>query len=68
MDNLTVWADIPVTDLDRAITFYSAVLQHPFIKIPGMKGIALPAPDQPAGAAGPEGPMPVAFDLAASRA
>ena len=28
MDNTIVWADIPVTDLDRAIRFYSAVLQH----------------------------------------
>jgi len=26
-DNFTVWAEIPATDLDRAIGFYNAVLQ-----------------------------------------
>ncbi len=49
--------------------FYSAVLQRPFISMPGTDGIALPAPDQPPGknngqGASPRGPMPVAFDLA----
>ena len=28
MDNISVWVDISVTDLDRAIMFYGAVLQH----------------------------------------
>ena len=28
MENMIVWADIPVTDLDRAMTFYGAVLQR----------------------------------------
>ena len=64
MDNMIVWADIPVTDLERAMKFYGAVLQHGFITVDGMPGIALPAPDGPPGAAPPEGPMPVAFDLA----
>jgi predicted enzyme related to lactoylglutathione lyase len=67
MDNLIVWADIPVTDIDRAIAFYSAVLQRPLMKMPGMESVAIPAPDQPPGdtngGAQPEGPMPVAFDL-----
>ena len=66
MDNLIVWADIPVTDLDRAMKFYGAVLQRPFVTMPGMEGIALPAPDQPPGGGDggpPSGPMPVAFDL-----
>jgi predicted enzyme related to lactoylglutathione lyase len=67
MDNLIVWADIPVADLDRAMKFYAAVLQRPFVTMPGMEGIALPAPDQPPGAGGDggraSGPMPVAFDL-----
>ncbi len=70
MENLIVWADIPVTDLDRAMKFYGAVLRRPFISPPGMEGIGLPAPDQPPGegAGGtPEGPMPVAFDLAVMR-
>ena len=50
MDNLIVWADIPVTDLDRAMKFYGAVLQRPFMTMPGMESVALPAPDQPPGA------------------
>ena len=68
MDNLIVWADIPVTDLDRAMKFYGAVLQREFITMPGMDGVALPGPDEPPGEGAPEGgapdgPMPVAFDL-----
>ena len=43
-ENTIVWADIPVTDLDRAMKFYGAVLQHEFIKVEGMDGIALLAP------------------------
>ena len=64
MQNLIVWADIPVTDLDRAMAFYGAVLQRAFTKMEGMDGVALPGPDE--GAAGGEGQdMPVAFDLVA---
>ncbi len=64
MKNLIVWADIPATDLDRAMAFYGAVLQRPFIKMEGMEGVALPGPeeDAPAGEAN-EPEMPVAFDL-----
>ena len=64
MDNMIVWADIPVTDLERAMKFYGAVLQHEFITVEGMPGIGLPAPEQPGSTAAPQGPMPVAFDLA----
>ena len=42
MDNLIVWADIPVADLDRAMKFYGAVLQRPFVTMEGMDGVALP--------------------------
>lgn len=66
MDNLIVWADIPVTDIERAMRFYGAVLKRPFMKMPGMESVAIPAPDQPPGEAdspAPQGPMPVAFDL-----
>ena len=45
MENMVVWADIPVTDLDRAMKFYGAVLQHPFTTVEGMDGIGLPAPE-----------------------
>ena len=62
MDNTIVWADIPVTDLDRAMKFYSAVLQHEFVKVPGMEGIALLAPEP--GMDNLEGPAPVSIDLA----
>ena len=65
MDNTVVWADIPVTDLDRAMKFYGAVLQRKFKRVEGMDGIALEDP----GESGPppdmqQGPFPVAFDLA----
>jgi uncharacterized protein len=69
MDNMIVWADIPVTDLDRAMKFYGAVSQRAFIAVEGMPGIGLPAPDpsdQSAGGDG-QGPMPVAFDLAVTQ-
>ena len=32
MENTIVWADIPVTDLDRAMEFYGAVLQRKFVE------------------------------------
>ena len=64
MENMIVWADIPVTDLERAMKFYAAVLQHPFITMDGMPGIALPGPEEPDSSAAQQGPMPVLFDLA----
>jgi len=39
--NDIVWADIPVTDMDRASKFYSHVLGKPVSGVPGMDGIAL---------------------------
>ncbi len=63
MQNLIVWADIPATDLDRAMAFYGAVLQRGFMKMEGMDSVALPGPDE--GETPGEGPMPVAFDLVA---
>ena len=32
MSNQIVWVDIPVADLDRAIKFYSAVLDNEVVK------------------------------------
>jgi len=64
MDNTVVWADIPATDLDRAMKFYGAVLQRKFQRVEGMDGIALEAPpDQSASADAQQG-SPVSFDLA----
>ena len=63
MENTIVWADIPVIDLERAITFYSAVLQRRFVKMEGMESIAIEAPSDDA-AATPPGQFPVSFDLA----
>jgi predicted enzyme related to lactoylglutathione lyase len=40
MANTIVWADIPVTDMDRARAFYSAVLQADIPLMPGMEGVA----------------------------
>jgi len=62
MQNLIVWADIPVIDLDRASKFYGHVLGMPMTRPPGMEGVALagspPAPGEPA----PAFPI-VSFDL-----
>jgi predicted enzyme related to lactoylglutathione lyase len=64
MDNLIVWADIPVTDLDRAMKFYGAVLERPFITMEGLEGVALPSPDEGEDPSGQD--LPVAFDLVQS--
>jgi uncharacterized protein len=64
MENTVVWADIPVTDLDRAMAFYGAVLKRPFTKIEGMDGIAIEAPPEGMGEGDMSGDMPVSFDLA----
>jgi predicted enzyme related to lactoylglutathione lyase len=64
MDNTIVWADIPVTDLDRAVKFYSAVLQQEVRPVEGMEGIALIAPPPGVDPSTMQGPMPVSFDLA----
>jgi predicted enzyme related to lactoylglutathione lyase len=62
--NTVVWADIPVTDLDRAIKFYSAVLQQELKPVEGMEGVALIAPPEGFDPSAMEGPPPVSFDLA----
>jgi hypothetical protein len=64
MENTIVWADIPVTDLDRAMKFYGAVLQREFTKVEGMDGIALEAPSQSGPSETPPDQYPVSFDLA----
>jgi predicted enzyme related to lactoylglutathione lyase len=63
-ENMIVWADIPVSDLDRAMKFYGAVLQHEFQKVESMDGIALPAPPPDFDPSQVQGPPPVSFDLA----
>jgi predicted enzyme related to lactoylglutathione lyase len=56
MSNILVWADIPVTDMDRAMKFYGAVLQTELLQpFPGQP-VAVPPPDM----------GPVAFDLVMS--
>jgi uncharacterized protein len=64
MENTVVWADIPVTDLDRAMAFYGAVLNRKFTKIEGMDGIALEAPPEGAPTDTMPTEYPVSFDLA----
>ena len=61
MENIIVWADIPVTDLDRASKFYSHVLGMPVNQMPGVDGVALPGASPDDGASSPQ--APVAFDL-----
>ena len=48
MANTIVWADIPVTDMDRARTFYGAVLQTEIQLMEGQADVAL-LPGDPAG-------------------
>ena len=48
MANTIVWADIPVTDMDRARTFYGAVLQTEIELMEGQADVAL-LPGDPAG-------------------
>jgi uncharacterized protein len=60
--NTVVWADIPVTDLDRAMKFYSTVLGMPMNRMPGSDEVALPG--NPPGESEPApGTMTVSFDL-----
>ncbi len=51
MANTIVWADIPVSDMDRARAFYSAVLQADVELMPGMDDVAL-LPMEPGDASG----------------
>jgi len=51
MANTIVWADIPVTDMDRARQFYAAVLQADIELMPGMEDVAL-LPMEPGDASG----------------
>jgi predicted enzyme related to lactoylglutathione lyase len=53
-NNDIVWADIPVSDMDRASKFYAQVLGKSVVGFPGMEGIALIGMTPPAG----EAPMP----------
>jgi predicted enzyme related to lactoylglutathione lyase len=62
-ENTVVWADIPVTDLNRAMKFYGAVLQREFKPMEGMEGVALEAPPADFDPSTMEPPFPVAFDL-----
>ena len=48
MANTIVWADIPVTDMDRARKFYGAVLQADIQMMPGSDDVAL-LPGDPMG-------------------
>jgi predicted enzyme related to lactoylglutathione lyase len=64
MENTVVWADIPVTDLDRAMKFYSAVLQQEFQKPEGMDGVAIIAPPPDFDPSQMQGTPPVSIDLA----
>lgn len=55
--SVIVWADIPVTDMDRARKFYGDILQVEMQLMPGAgDSVAIPAPGSETG--------PVAFDLA----
>jgi len=65
MDNTIVWADIPVTDLKRAMAFYGAVLQREFREAEGMAGVGLEVPSGPPPSPDDTpGSFPVSFDLA----
>lgn len=40
-DNVVVWADIPATDLQRAVEFYAHVTGRSVDQFPGMEGVAV---------------------------
>ena len=44
MSDIVVWADIPVTDLKRAMAFYEHVLQLQVMPMPGADDVALIVP------------------------
>ena len=44
MSNVIVWADIPVTDIDRARKFYAHLLGNEIPLMPGIDGVALLMP------------------------
>ena len=56
MSNVIVWADIPVTDLARAMKFYEHVTGRPVTVMPGGE-------NEVAVISGPEGEMVVSADL-----
>jgi predicted enzyme related to lactoylglutathione lyase len=56
VNDIVVWADIPVTDLKRAMAFYEHVLQLQVIRMPGADDIALIVPPT-------QGEMVVSADL-----
>jgi predicted enzyme related to lactoylglutathione lyase len=60
--NIIVWADVPVTDLDRAAKFYTHVLAMPVNRMPGAEDVAVPGSPPAEGQPAPD-MMPVAFDL-----
>jgi len=57
MGNVIVWASIPVTDLPRAVKFYSHVTGNAVQSFPGMEDVAVIS------GSGPEGEMIVSADL-----
>jgi predicted enzyme related to lactoylglutathione lyase len=59
MANQVVWFDVPVTDIDRAVKFYSAVLGQPLKKEecgPGMSLAVLPHEGKDVGGCLTQGP------------
>jgi len=63
VQNIIVWADIPVSDLARASKFYSHVLGVPMNVMPGAADVAVPGPSLDAEAPTSMDASPVAFDL-----
>jgi predicted enzyme related to lactoylglutathione lyase len=41
MENVIVWADIPVTDMKRAMEFYGRVTGEEVVQFPGMEDVAV---------------------------
>lgn len=46
MSNVIVWADIPVTDMERASKFYAQITGRPVMPMPGSSDVALLAPPE----------------------
>jgi uncharacterized protein len=63
MDNVIIWADIPVTDLERAKKFYGHVTGEEVVQFPGMGDVAVIGNPGPGGRPAPgQGPL-ISADL-----
>lgn len=63
MEHVIIWADIPVTDMPRAMKFYGHVTGEEIVQFPGMEDVAVIGNPGPGGRPAPgQGPL-ISADL-----